>query len=537
MASLSPKTSTLGFRLAAHLLRRTTYHITRARIDNFAAKTPQQAVNELLTIYPFSIPEPLEASTGLPWVNDTREPETDDFKLKGYTRAWWINEALLDKGIFHKMTFFFHAHLVTNHNETDTYSFWDHLTLLQYYALGNYKKLCTKMSTDITMLRYLNNNESNKDNPNENFARENFELFTVSKGPQISMGNYTFYTEHDIQEAARLLTGFTGWERTNSIDPENHIYRGHAEPSNHDTEDKIFSSAFQGKLIAGGSSEEDMWKELEAFYDMIFAQDETAKYITRRLYRYVVGRVISSEVENDIITPLAETLRSHNYEIKPWLSQLLTSQHFYDEDDSNNKDEIIGSLVKSPLDLALGAMSFLELVIPDVHVDADKHYNQFYCDGIMHNMLEPGGLDIFGPVNVAGYAAYYQAPGYSRSWFNGGTIFSRYRVGYMLLNGETLYGGDLGTSVDIVSFVQANIPQADNANNVVGFFVKYLLPEEIPIERYDYFLNTVFLNKLSVINWKVEWNKFVSSGLQDDVIIPLTHLVTALIGSPEYQLF
>lgn len=114
-------------------------------------------------------------------------------------------------------------------------------------------------------------------------------------------------------------------------------------------------------------------------------------------------------------------------------------------------------------------MSFLKIAVPDVQVDAVKHYDQFYCDGIMHNMLEPGGLDIFAPVNVAGYAAYYQAPGYSRSWFNGGTIYARYKLGTMLLNGETLYGGDLGSKVDIVTFVQNNIPGTDVAANVVHF--------------------------------------------------------------------
>lgn len=536
MASLSPKTTVLGRRLAAHLLRRTTYNLTKTRIDQFALLTPTQAISILLTKNPPTLSEPLEAATGLPWLNNDREPETDDFKLKGYLRAWWIDEALKDTGIEHKLIFFFHSNLVTNVQETDSYRYWDHMSLFRYYVLSDYKKLCIKMATDIVMLYYLNNAENYKDNPNENFARENFELFTVGKGPQIGPGNYTFYTEQDIQEAARLLTGF-GWaERSEEKDPETSISRGGANMYNHDSGEKIFTSAFQSRHIPGSDSSEGMWVELQSFYDMIFDQDETAKNITRKLYRYLVGKNITPEIENDIIGPLATTLKSNDYQVIPWLSQLLLSQHFYDEDDSDSKDEIIGSIVKSPLELVLQAMSFLKIAVPDVQVDAVKHYDQFYCDGIMHNMLEPGGLDIFAPVNVAGYAAYYQAPGYSRSWFNGGTIYARYKLGTMLLNGETLYGGDLGSKVDIVTFVQNNIPGTDVAANVVHFFIDYLFPEAIPDDRFDYFLNTVFLNKLSAINWRIEWQKFINSGVDTEVIIPLTNLVTAVLSSPEYQL-
>lgn len=107
MASLSPKTTVLGRRLAAHLLRRTTYNLTKTRIDQFALLTPTQAISILLTKNPPTLSEPLEAATGLPWLNNDREPETDDFKLKGYLRAWWIDEALKDTGIEHKLIFFF----------------------------------------------------------------------------------------------------------------------------------------------------------------------------------------------------------------------------------------------------------------------------------------------------------------------------------------------------------------------------------------------------------------------------------------------
>lgn len=98
-----------------------------------------------------------------------------------------------------------------------------------------------------------------------------------SARPSNRPGQLYFYTEQDIQEAARLLTGF-GWaERSEEKDPETSISCGGANMYNHDSGEKIFTSAFQSRHIPGSDSSEGMWVELQSFYDMIFDQDETAK--------------------------------------------------------------------------------------------------------------------------------------------------------------------------------------------------------------------------------------------------------------------
>jgi uncharacterized protein (DUF1800 family) len=155
------------------------------------------------------------------------------------------------------------------------------------------------------MLKYLNGDVNNETNPNENFAREFLELFTIGKGPQQGPGDYTNYTEEDIQAAARLLTGFKKGNRTDNIDADTGIPRGYANPNKHDSTDKQFSYAFQDQIITGSSTAEGMWLELRDFTEMVFTQDETARNICRKLYRYFVSRNISTEIETDIIGPLA----------------------------------------------------------------------------------------------------------------------------------------------------------------------------------------------------------------------------------------
>ena len=91
--------------------------------------------------------------------------------------------------------------------------FYDYLRLLNFYALGNIKTFAKKITLDNAMLRYLDNTENNATNPNENYAREFLELFTILKGPQVSDENYTNYTEIDIQQAAKVFTGFKKKER------------------------------------------------------------------------------------------------------------------------------------------------------------------------------------------------------------------------------------------------------------------------------------------------------------------------------------
>jgi uncharacterized protein (DUF1800 family) len=550
MASLLPLPGILGRRRAAHLLRRASYRYTAAQVDALAALTAPQAVAQLLTLQPLQLDQPVFSNTDVPgqppvtWINPPGQtPPAEDFVLRRYVMGWWTNEALHDPGIGHKMAFFFHQYFATAINAIRHECYFDYLALLRWGALGNFRKLAYKIVTDNVMLRYLNNNENTKNNPNENFAREFLELFTIGKGPQIGPGDYTNYTEDDIVQAARVLTGFRTRPLRNVIDPETGLPQGAAQLNQHDTGAKTFSAKFQNTTIAGATSAAGMWQELQAFVDMIFVQDETARTLVRRLYRFFVSRNLSAEIEADIIEPLAATLRNGGYEIAPVLSQLLQSAHFYDADDSNNADEIVGGMIKSPLELVLQSLSFFQVPIPNPLTQTQQHYAQFYSQAVIDRLFGLSNLTLFLPPDVAGYAGYHQAPDFSHQWFSSSTIIARYKLPTVLLTGTRQLGAgpnvSIGTKLNIAPWVRDSGVVSDPADSfvLVQDLIDFLLPEPPSSERFDYYLQTVFLDNLPPADWTYEWQNYLTTGNDGEVRLALERLVKALLYSPEFQTF
>lgn len=552
MASLNPLQGLLGTRRAAHLLRRTSYRFTQAKVDQMAAQSAAEALPALLQLYPLQLDQPVyspdNTTAPVTWVNPPGTPlpaGTQDFMMRPYLRGWWVNEALHDAGIGHKMTFFFHQYMITTAVGTgSTAAYFDYLALLRWGALGNFKKLATKMVLDNIMLRYLNNNENTASNPNENFAREFLELFTIGKGPQIGPGDYTNYTEDDIVAAARVLTGFRTQGARTTTDPETGIPRGVTAFSQHDTGSKVFSSKFQGTVIAGAANQAGMMTELNAFVNMVFAQPETAKNLCRRLYHYFIHREITAEIENDIIEPLSDTLIANNFEVKPVLEQLLASQHFFDADDSDMSDEIVGGMIKSPLELALQSISFFDIQIPNPLTQPLTHYRAFYEQAVLNRMFGAANLPIFFPSDVAGYPGLYSDPDFSRQWFNSSTIIARYKVPAMLLTGTRQFGGGnpnipIGIKLDIAPWVKNSGFFTDPSDPylLVQELLAYMLPEEVDNDRFTYFYILVFLNQLPPADWTYEWQNYLTTNNATEVTLALERLVTAVMYSPEYQTF
>ena len=538
MASIAPFTQKLGLRLAAHLLRRASYAYSKATLDSFAELTPSQALDVLFITKEPTIAEPIDPKTGQGWINSGTDPLTIENGLRQFVKGWWLNEARQDGSIAHKMMFFLHGCFTTEGNAAQSPYFFDYLGLLRFYALGNYKSLAYRMTVDNMMLRYLDNTFNEKGKPNENYAREFLELFTIGKGPQIGEGNYTNYTETDVKEGARVLTGFKFGNRTDNIDPVTGIAMGKTNIYKHDTEDKTFSSAFGNQTIKGGKTQAEMHTELQEYISMVFNQKETARFSARRLYRYFVSTNITTEIETDIIEALATTIYDNNYELKPALRQLLESQNFYDADDSDNKDEIIGSLLKSPIELLLQAISFFELQIADPKTNPDDHYSKFWSKGIISAFYAIQGFDPFYPPDVAGYPAYYQQPDYTRLWFNASSIIPRYKMPEALLYGKVAsLKLTLGTQLDIVNWIKNNISNPYDAETVVYELISYLHPEQPDTDRYNHFLYTVFLDGLSVEDWNYEWDAYIKTSEDGEVKAALNNLINALMIAPEYQVF
>lgn len=550
MASLNPLQGALGRRRAAHLLRRTSYRYTKAKLLEMADQTAAQALPSLLTPYPFQLDQPVYGVSNDTWILplpglSVANYPAQDFVLRRYLTAWWVNESLLDPGIAHKMTFFFHQFMAVAVTASNNQHYFDYLSLLRWGALGNFKKLATKIITDNAMLRYLNNTQNTKNNPNENFAREFFELFTIGKGPQIGPGDYTNYTEDDIVESAKVLTGFRLRPNRDEIDAETGIPRGGVSPGQHLGGTKTFSAHFQGTVITGETTptENGMRAELGAFVDMVFAQPETAKNLCRRLYRFFVSRNISDEIENDIIVPLSNTLISNNFEVKPVLEQLFLSEHFFDADDSDNANEIIGGIIKSPLELTHQALSYFNVTIPDPLTQNNAHYLLFYSQALLDRAFGAANLPIFNPSDVAGYPGYYQYPGFQRQWFNSSTIIARYKWPAMLLTGTRQIGGGtnqpIGIKLNSAAWVRDSGVSIDPTDPyvLVQDLLEFLLPEETDNDRFTYFYIDVFLDGLPPADWTYEWENYINSGNATEVTIALDRLLQAIMFSPEYQTF
>jgi uncharacterized protein (DUF1800 family) len=536
MASLNQRQGPLGKRLAAHLLRRTTFNITPARIAGMATKTAAEAIDEIFTPAPYVHPEgPISYDDGVSaWLTDgnyDNRPESGGVRRRS-VQLWLYNELVHDPSIGHKMTWFWHAIFISALEED--WRLFDRWRLFQQFATGNVKTLAYKISLDSAMLRYLNNNVNRKGSPNENYAREFQELFTILKGPQIGTGNYTNYTEHDIAEAARVLTGFRDSNFGNK-DPETGLATGLAQYYNHDAGNKKFSAAFQYQTITGAVSEEDMYREFQDYVDMVFNQVETARAYVRRFYRYFVSDRLSEEVENDIVEPLAQQLLADNYELENTLKTLLSSLHFFDEDDSEQTDEIIGAKIKSPIEVYLASVNLFEANKMGVLNDTPDYYNTVAYN-IIWRVLQPMGLPEY-PLSVEGYPGHFKAPGYGKFWFDQSTIAQRYKLPEALRDGKSITSTSaIPYQTDIVQFVANNLTNQQYANEVVRQFLELTLPEMPDSDRFNYFLNFL-LGGLSAINWMNTWNDYLQTGDDSSVRVALEALFGAVTRSPEFQTF
>jgi hypothetical protein len=339
-----------------------------------------------------------------------------------------------------------------------------------------------------------------------------------------------------VQQAARVFSGVKGNPDRSNIDPDTNLPTGIIYPAFHDSGDKQFSHAFDEHSIAGGNTQSTIQSELDEFVEMIFAKDTTAISFVRKLYRYFVKSEWDDEVENDIILPLATQLKNDNYEILPTVKTLLISQHFYDEDDIDNSDEIIGAIIKSPLQLMSEVTSHFNLTYENPNAEPLQFLTFF---NFLHTyFMQTAGMNFFSPDSVAGYPAHYQEPDFDRHWFSSNTVLSRYKLIESFITGRDRISGNnnlLFISFDIVNYV-SNLNNPSNATSLVTEMTDNLFPESIDDDRKTYFAEFL-LEGYPSYYWTDAWNLYASTG--DDTVVKgrLDALVTAMINAPEFQLY
>lgn len=521
---IEPYSGPWNARAAAHLLRRTTFGSSRSDVALLAARSLDDAVQALLQSPP-EPPPPIDPTTNQTWV-DKAFNSTLEGQYIGYLRAWWVG-LMVTQGISirEKMVLFWHNHFATEYDTVpDSRCMHRQNSLFRQHALGNIKELVKAVTIDPAMLMYLNGARNRGDGnniPDENYARELQELFTIGKGPQIGPGDYTNYTEQDVKAAARVLTG---WRPTGYRDTKSAAISSSLNVAQHDAKDKQFSYVYQNTRIIGGA---DGARELNDLVEMIFSQPETARFLCRKLYRWFVFYAIDQAVEQQVISPLADILRQNNYEVKPVLDVLLRSAHFFDE-------ENIGCCIKNPLDFVVGAYRALEMPMPSAVVQPGV-YNSLMSS--LRNTASTLQLNPLDPPNVAGWSAYYQSPDFYRLWINTATLPVRWSYTDSLING--LKFGSSTFVTDTLPYIQ-QFSSPGNPYQLVTDIATALFAMDITDNQSNYLVSNVLMPGLPDYEWGTIWQTYVSdpnnTAKRNAVISRVKNLLKFMLRMGEFQL-
>ncbi len=511
----------------SHLLKRTMFGAKPDDIAYFQKKTLSQTIDELLLPQPLPSPplnyyeaadytDPQGIKLGETWVNAIYGDGTVNSKRRASYKYWWVMQmANQSRNIHEKMVLFWHNHFATEINDVDDARMvYKHNVVLRNNALGNFKTFVRQITLDPSMLRYLNGRLNTKTAPDENYGRELQELFTIGKGAGSK------YTEDDVKAAARVLTGFN---------INNDLLVSTFNPNNHDTNDKKFSAFYNNTIIKGATGASGGETELDSLLTMIFSVDELSKFICRKFYQYFVFYDITPAVETDIIEPLAKIFRDNKFEIKPVIAALLKSQHFFDAN-------VYGSMIKSPLDLVIGTIREFNVVFPSPKDFVQDYYNLF------GDMMRQGQImqqDIGDPPNVAGWAAYYQAPAFYELWVNSDTYPKRNQyTDTFIANGFTRNGKKI--QLDVVEFAKKMANPSD-PNKLIAQSLEILYKIPVTTELIQQVKKDILLTGQSTDSyWTDIWNLMISKPTDTTnlnlVVTRLRNLYKYLMALPEYQL-
>ncbi|GAB4012432.1 DUF1800 domain-containing protein [Spirosoma migulaei] len=514
MALLDAYTKPLTADQVAYLLRRATFGPTSDQIKTFTGQTAAQIVPKLLADQPAPA-LPLDLKTSRTFTDQPFDT-TNQGTFEAYVKMWWANLMLNQPvSLIEKMTLFWSNHFVTNDSTVNDYRYmYRYNTLLRQYALGNFKAFTIAITQDPAMLRFLNGNQNVVGTANENYARELQELFTI--------GRNGGYTEADVRAAAKVLTG---WADTGYRDVTTATIGNTFRANRHDTTDKTFSSTYQNTVIKGRSGANAGLDELTDLVDMILKNVETPRYICRKLYRWFINSDIPDAVETNFIQPLADLFRKANFEIKPVLTALFQSQHFFDE-------ALRGAVIKSPTDLVVGTLRFWGLQSPDPTQNITAYYQ---IGNYINARIKEEQQDLLNPPTVFGWTAYYQT-GYYQQWINSTTLGLRGNFGDVLTNGAQKLNGRV--VVDGLTYAKTMSDPTDPAKLVTEMTAQLL---SIPLDQVqkDFLTDTVLLGSIPRYEWTSEWNAYVKNpndaAKKQAVQLKLTTLLQYIFRMAEYQ--
>ncbi|MBP7477927.1 MAG: DUF1800 domain-containing protein [Chitinophagales bacterium] len=457
---------------------------------------------------PRLLPDPLTPNDFNDSINPIMAARRASFK------NWWVGNLLnQDRSILEKMLIFWHNHFAIEDDVVQDPDFlWQHFSMLRANALGNFRDLVRLVTIDPLMLYYLNNRLNVKGAPDENYARELQELFTLGRG--------SGYTEDDVKAMANVLTG-------HSINYTTFTYE--FKPNNHETGDKQFSAFYNstkiiGKTSMGGGS------ELDDLYNMIFAKDDiVSRFIVRKIYRFFVYYTIDQFTEDNVIIPLANIFKS-SWDIKPVLKKLFESAHFMDMISQSCN-------IKNPVDMVVSPFRMFNASFSAAPTDEQKYniWNSIRNQMVVLQM-EPGN-----PPNVAGWQAYYQEPQYYEIWINSDTYPKRMAMIDTFITGNFRNSG-ISLKPDFLAWVDANISDPADPNVLISELSALLLGLDISTAvKNAYKTSYLLTGQVTDSYWTNAWNAWKSAptvpanitGAYDNRLKPL---IIQLLKLEEFQL-
>lgn len=528
--SLTPYTGPWTQLQAAHLLRRTMFGPTYQQIQDAVSNGLTATVNSLLTIpvidppvayAPGELVVPIGTSwaTAQTWVNApypaSSAASTRQARYSS-TRAWLMRRISLEQvSVAEKMCWFWHNHFsVIQH--IDAIANYKYFDLIRTHALGDFKQLIKDMTINPAMLSFLNGNTNRVNNPNENYARELLELYTIGKGPQAGPGDYTTYTELDVAEAAKVLTG---WVIANNLSQTSTTVHGSFVSNRHDTTTKTFSARLGNAVITNGNA-----TEYETLIDVIFQQPNFSEFICTKLYRYFVNYDLTPNVVNNIIPGMMQTFTSNNFSIQAVIQDLLLSQHFF-----NNG--LRGAIIKSPGELFFSMVNPTSST-PSFSLTADHRLFMSADD-----KLALLGQDPVYPPNVGGWTAYYQAPGFSRNWVSPTQIVDRFDLATLMSQGNGLVYNSNKYKTNALAFL-AGLSVPSDPVAVIDDMCLVFLPK--PLSAVDKTtLKTILCNGLPDFEWTLQYNDYLSNPTTPVFVNPVVNqlnlTLSFLFKMPQFQ--
>jgi len=518
MASLNKYNGAWSVSLAAHLFRRTTYGVSYEILKEYGSKSLDASLDVLFQ--PLGPPPPPlnisyeddpDVPIGVTWVDKGVSQNVNGYRtasLRGWSFELMLTGSL---NIREKMTMFWHNHFVTADINDPRYSY-KYIDLLRSNALGNFKQLTKEVTIDPAMLNYLNGRDNTKQAPNENYARELMELFTLGKGISAGPGDYTTYTEEDVKEVAKVLTGWVDVRANLPIRSQFNLVR-------HDTTTKKLSHRFNGATINNAGAEE--YKNL---IDIIFQKEEVSLFIARKFYRWFLHYNIDDSIEKDIIIPLAKIIRDNNYEIAPALKTLLASEHFFDTC-------IIGGIIKNPIDFLLNPLNQFNVVYP---TDPVLKYRVL---GGLYQTTFAMQMGMYQAPSVAGWQAFYQTPSYYRLWLNATSLPTR----KLYTDGVASTGLPFGTyrlQLNAINTLD-KFPDPSDTDKVIDEFSLILMSKPLAQNQITV-LKGLLVAGTGTNSWTTLYNTYKADPTNETKKAPIVNRLRALIvymmRMPEYHL-